>query len=79
IADKEAVAAVALWADLVREGLALGVPLQQGEQAFLAGEVAAFMTTIARRAGLQEQTRGRFELRGTRFPTFGARRPGRPG
>lgn len=76
---KEAVEALGLWADLVREGLALGVPLQQGEQAFLAGEAASFMTTIARRAGLQEQTKGRFELRATRFPTFGGKPPALPG
>lgn len=75
---KEAVEALATWAGLVQEGLALGVPLQQGEQAFLAGEAAAFMTTIARRAGLQAQTQGRFELRGTRFPSFGAKRPALP-
>lgn len=74
----EAAQALATWAGLVREGLALGVPLQQGEQAFLAGEVAAFMTTIARRAGLQEQTKGRFELRGAPFPTFGSKPPALP-
>ncbi|MGC8967969.1 MAG: ABC transporter substrate-binding protein [Thermus sp.] len=75
----EAIGALSMWAGLVRDGLALGVPLQQGEQAFLAGEAAAFMTTIARRAGLQEQTKGRFELRGARFPTFGSRPPALPG
>ncbi len=76
---KEAVEALAMWASLVRDGLALGVPLQQGEQAFLAGEAASFMTTIARRAGLQEQTKGRFELRAARFPTFGGKPPALPG
>jgi multiple sugar transport system substrate-binding protein len=75
----QAVEALAMWADMVRRGLALGSPLQQGEQAFLAGESAAFMTTIARRAGLEAQTKGRFELRGARFPTFGGKRPGLPG
>ncbi|GAA6732189.1 ABC transporter substrate-binding protein [Thermus brockianus] len=75
---KETAEALGMWAGLVREGLALGVILQQGEQAFLAGEVASFMTTIARRAGLQEQTRGRFELRATRFPTFGGKPPALP-
>ena len=76
---KEAVEALNTWAGLVKEGLALGALLQQGEQAFLAGEAAAFMTTIARRAGLQEQTKGRFELRATRFPTFGGKPPQLPG
>lgn len=79
IGDKEAIEALAMWAGLVKEGLALGAPLQQGEQAFLAGEAASFMTTIARRAGLQEQTRGRFELRAARFPTFGGKPPALPG
>lgn len=77
--SKEAVEALGLWASLVRDGLALGVLLQQGEQSFLAGETGAFMTTIARRAGLQEQTRGRFELRAARFPTFGGKAPSLPG
>lgn len=77
--SKEAAEALGMWAGLVRDGLALGVLLQQGEQAFLAGETASFMTTIARRAGLQEQTRGRFELRATRFPTFGGKPPALPG
>ncbi len=75
----QAVEALAMWADMVQRGLALGSPLQQGEQAFLAGESAAFMTTIARRAGLEDQTKGRFELRGARFPTFGGKRPALPG
>ncbi|GLV48985.1 ABC transporter substrate-binding protein [Thermus sp. LT1-2-5] len=78
IDSKEAIEALSLWAGLVKDGLALGVPLQQGEQAFLAGETGAFMTTIARRAGLQQQTQGRFELRGARFPTFGGKKPALP-
>lgn len=77
--SKEAIEALGMWAGLVREGLALGVLLQQGEQAFLAVEAASFMTTIARRAGLQEQTRGRFALRAARFPSFGGKPPALPG
>lgn len=75
----QAVEALNMWAGLVRDGLALNALLPQGEQAFLAGEAASFMTTIARRAGLQEQTKGRFELRGARFPTFGGKPPALPG
>ena len=78
IDSPQVVEALAFWAEMVKRGLALNAPLQQGDQAFLAGESAAFMTTIARRAGLEAQTRGRFELRGTRFPTFGGKKPGLP-
>lgn len=52
-ASREGVEALQFWADLVKEGLALNTLWNQGEQAFLAGEAAAFMTTIAKRAGLQ--------------------------
>ncbi len=72
-AGPEAVEALQLWADLVKEGLALNALWTQGEQAFLAGEVAAFMTTIAKRAGLEEASKGKFELRATRFPRFGTK------
>ncbi|AFV77372.1 ABC-type sugar transport system, periplasmic component (plasmid) [Thermus oshimai JL-2] len=74
----EAVQALQMWADMVREGLMLNALLPQGEQAFLAGQAAAFMTTIAKRAALEEATRGRFTLRGTRFPTFGGKPPWLP-
>lgn len=72
-ASREAVEALQFWADLVKEGLALNALWNQGEQAFLAGEVAAYMTTIAKRAGLQAGSRGKFELRGTKFPRFGSK------
>ncbi len=75
----QAAQALQLWADMVREGLMLNALWQQGEQAFLAGEAATFMTTIAKRAALEEATRGRFELRATRFPSFGGRPPALPG
>lgn len=72
-ASREGVVALQFWADLVKEGLALNTLGNQGEQAFLAGEAAAYMTTIAKRAGLQAGAQGKFELRGTRFPSFGSK------
>ncbi|PZA07646.1 MULTISPECIES: ABC transporter substrate-binding protein [unclassified Meiothermus] len=78
-AGREAVEALQFWADLVKEGLALNTLWNQGEQAFLAGEAAAYMTTIAKRAGLQAGAQGKFELRGTRFPSFGSKPTRLPG
>lgn len=65
----EGAAALQFWADLVADGLALNVLAEQGGQAFLSGEVATYVTTIARRAGFQEQAP--FELTATTFPAFG--------
>ncbi|MER3483722.1 MAG: ABC transporter substrate-binding protein [Meiothermus sp.] len=70
-ASQEAIEALQFWADLVKDGLAINALWNQGEQVFLAGEAAAYMTTIAKRAGLQAASQGKFELRGTRFPSFG--------
>jgi multiple sugar transport system substrate-binding protein len=73
----EAIEAVQMWADMVREGLMLNALWNQGEQAFLAGETLTFGTTIAKRAALQESAP--FELGGTRFPRFGDRPTRLPG
>jgi len=78
-ASKEAVEALQFWADLVKDGLAINALWNQGEQAFLAGEAGAYMTTIAKRAGLQTAAQGKFELRGTHFPTFGSKPARLPG
>lgn len=72
-ASQEAIEALQFWADLVKGGLAINALWNQGEQVFLAGEAAAYMTTIAKRAGLQAASQGKFELRGTRFPSFGSK------
>lgn len=63
--------AIQMWADMIQEGLALNVLMNQGEQAFLAGEVATFMTTIAKRNNLEKNAT--FDLRGTTFPSFGSK------
>lgn len=67
----EGVAALRFWAELVEDGLALNVLAEQGGQAFLSGEVATYVTTIARRATFQAQAP--FELTATGFPAFGER------
>lgn len=72
----EAVEAIDFWAGMVRDDLALNVLRDAGSQAFLSGEVAAYSTSIAARAGLEEQAT--FELRGAPFPSFGSKEPALP-
>lgn len=72
----EAVEAIGFWASVVEDDLALNVLREQGSQAFLSGEVAAYSTSIAARAGLEEQVS--FDLRGAPFPSFGSKRPALP-
>lgn len=74
--EPRAVEAVRFWADLVEDDLALNVLWDQGEQAFLSGEVATFFTTIGKRGNLQGQAN--FDLRGAPFPRFGDREPSLP-
>jgi multiple sugar transport system substrate-binding protein len=69
--------AVQTWADLVKDGLVLNAISAQGEQAFLAGESAVYVATIAKRAALQANAK--FELRGTTFPRFGTKPTRLPG
>ncbi|MBV8599945.1 MAG: ABC transporter substrate-binding protein [Candidatus Eremiobacteraeota bacterium] len=72
----EAAGAIQMWSDLVKDGLALNVLWNQGEQAFLAGQVATFVTTIAKRETLQKNAK--FDLRATGFPRFGNKPPRLP-
>ncbi len=65
----EAVEAIQFWAELIKDGLSPNVLATQGEAAFLGGEVAAYVTTIARRDNFQRQAP--FDLRATGFPRFG--------
>jgi multiple sugar transport system substrate-binding protein len=64
----QAAAAIGFWSEEVQGGNALDVLWNQGEQAFLAGQVATFVTTIAKRANLQKNAG--FDLRAAPFPTF---------
>jgi multiple sugar transport system substrate-binding protein len=65
----EAVQALDLWAGMIRQHLVLNALQPQGEQAFVSGNVAVYMTTIASRANLQQEAS--FTLRGTTYPQFG--------
>lgn len=65
----ESVEAIQFWADLAADDLALVANNDQGYQAFASGNAALYVTTIARRSGLEEQTS--FDLRAAPFPTFG--------
>jgi multiple sugar transport system substrate-binding protein len=69
--------ALQTWADLVKDGYALNALAPQGEQAFLSGESAAFVATIAKRAALQANAK--FDLKGAPFPRFGTRPTRLPG
>lgn len=73
----QAAKALQLWADMVKEGSALNTLWNQGEQAFLAGESATFITTIAKRSALQANAK--FDLRATPFPMVGNKTPRLPG
>lgn len=61
--------AIQFWADLAADDLALVANNDQGYQAFASGNAAVYVTTIARRSGLEEQTS--FDLRASVFPSFG--------
>jgi multiple sugar transport system substrate-binding protein len=69
--------ALQTWADLVKDGYALNALAPQGEQAFLSGESAAFVATIAKRAALQANAK--FALKGAPFPRFGTKPTRLPG
>jgi multiple sugar transport system substrate-binding protein len=75
-ATPEAVAAIQVWADLVADGTSLWAPGDLSEPAFLAGETAAFIGSIASRDSFQ--TQATFDLRATGFPRFGDRDPQLP-
>ncbi|MCO5220450.1 MAG: ABC transporter substrate-binding protein [Thermomicrobiales bacterium] len=64
-----AVEALQWWADLCANDYSLNVLAAEAQPAFLAGETAAYITTPAQRAGMQEQAT--FDLRATQFPRFG--------
>ena len=64
-----AVEALQWWAELCAQDYSLNVLAAEAQPAFLAGETAAYITTPAQRAGLQEQAT--FDLRATQFPRFG--------
>lgn len=72
----EAVSAIQLWADLIADDLAMNVPSDQGEQAFLSSGVAACIATT----GVMENFRRQapFDLRTTTFPRFGTQDPQLP-
>lgn len=67
----EAVEAIGLWDEMIEEGLILYAEPEAGSQSFLSQNAAAYVTSIADRAGLQAQAS--FDFRGTYFPTFGDR------
>lgn len=66
--EPEATEAIQFWADLVADGLCLNVPLDQGEQEFIAGHVPVYATTIGKRASFSDAAS--FELKGTKWPSF---------
>lgn len=65
----EGVEALTWWADLVAEGYSLNVLSPEGQPTFLAGETAAFITTPALRATIEDQAP--FDVRATQHPRWG--------
>jgi multiple sugar transport system substrate-binding protein len=65
----EAIEAFKMMGDMVQEETALNMTWEEGIQAFTNGKVAMMMTTIGRRASIEEQSN--FDLRSTVIPTFG--------
>jgi len=73
----EAVEATKFWADSVDEGLVLNVLEEQGDQAFLSGELPVLLHSISALGSLREQAS--FDLRATTFPQFDGRKLRLPG
>lgn len=73
----EAASGLQMWADLVADGYALNAFYNEANQAFLAGEAATYITSIAARAGLQASVP--FELRAAPYPQFGDKPTRLPG
>jgi multiple sugar transport system substrate-binding protein len=73
----EAVEAIQFWSDVVNEGIALYALENVGEQSFLVGDTATYMTSIARRQTVQ--SKATFDVRGTKFPRFGNKPTRLPG
>jgi multiple sugar transport system substrate-binding protein len=65
----EAAAGLQAWADLVIAGQSLNAGYNDATPAFIAGETATYVYTIAGRGGIQSQSA--FDLRATTFPQFG--------
>lgn len=65
----EAIEALQTWADFIAEGYGLNAFYNEGRQAFLQGEAATYVTSIAGRAGLQRDAE--FDLRAVGYPSFG--------
>lgn len=65
----EAAAGLQAWADLVITGQSLNAGYNDATPAFIAGETATYVYTIAGRGNIQKQVT--FDLRATTFPQFG--------
>jgi multiple sugar transport system substrate-binding protein len=71
-ASREAAQALQLWADLVnKEHITPNVAWDEGENSFLAGNIAMYITTIGKRGNLQAHAS--FDLRTAPVPTVGTK------
>jgi len=68
----QAVEAYTMYANMVKNGLALHAPWDQGMQAFVAGKVAMAITTIARANYVEHNAK--FSVGTAMFPTFGGKK-----
>ncbi len=68
----QATEAYTLYANMVKNGLALHTPWDQGMQAFVAGKVAMAITTIAKRNYVESNAK--FKVGTAMFPSFPGKR-----
>jgi ABC-type glycerol-3-phosphate transport system substrate-binding protein len=68
-ASPEGIEAYTMYADLVKDGVALHISWDEGVNAFAAGEIGMLYTTIARRNTLQNSAN--FDLTAISSPTWG--------
>jgi len=64
--------AYSLYANMVKDGLALHAPWDQGTQAFVAGKVAMTITTIAKRNYIENNAK--FKVGTAMFPEFSGKK-----
>ena len=68
-ASEEGIEAMQAYADMVKDGSALHITWEEGNQAFVDGNCAMLYTTIARRAYVQNNCQ--FEVKTVKSPTWG--------
>jgi multiple sugar transport system substrate-binding protein len=69
-AEPDAVAAVAMWQDLVKSGAHPQLAAADASEAFQSGNLGMYLQTSAVQSGLLAASKGRWELRAAGMPAF---------